>query len=87
MAAAKGEALKGLKTWISKQAQDDSKPSSKASKDEIVPIHGHDTVLYMDASEGPFRCDHCEYFKAPGSCELVAGSIDPAACCSLYEKK
>ena len=44
-------------------------------------------VVYMDGDQGPFRCDHCEYWKNPNSCEIVAGYIDPAGCCNLFEKE
>lgn len=63
-----------------------TKPSSgKHAQDEVVDIGGKKTVLYMDSSEGPFRCDHCEYYVDPRQCQLVDGDIDPAGCCSLYE--
>lgn len=42
-------------------------------------------VVYMDGDQGPFRCDHCEYFSKPNSCQIVEGFIDPAGCCNLYE--
>lgn len=42
-------------------------------------------VVYMDGDKGPFRCDHCEYYKDPNECEIVKGFIDPAGCCNLYE--
>lgn len=42
-------------------------------------------AVYMDGSKGPFRCDHCIHFHAPSSCETVAGPIDPAGCCDLFE--
>jgi hypothetical protein len=79
------DAVAGLRKWISSQKSETS--GKKASKSQIVVINGKDTPLYMGPEEGPFRCDHCEYFHTPSSCELVAGSIDPAACCSLFEKK
>lgn len=43
-------------------------------------------VVYMDSDEGPFRCDHCEYFSKPDKCRLVEGEIDPGGCCNLFEK-
>lgn len=43
------------------------------------------TVVYMGRDKGPFMCAHCEYFRGPGSCTKVKGSIDPEGCCNLYE--
>jgi hypothetical protein len=45
------------------------------------------SVVYMTGDQGPFRCDHCEYFSAPNGCRLVEGNIDPAGCCNLFEKE
>lgn len=39
----------------------------------------------MAAQKGPFRCDHCHEFRAPDGCIKVAGKIEPAACCNLYD--
>jgi hypothetical protein len=25
-------------------------------------------AVYLDGSHGPFRCDHCEYFRDGGAC-------------------
>lgn len=69
-----------------------------SNSDKFLPIHGlqaaepeqHQTskesVVYMDGDQGPFRCDHCEYFIPPNACNLVKGFIDPAGCCNLFEK-
>lgn len=43
-------------------------------------------VVYMTGDQGPFRCDHCEYYVDPGGCKKVEGTIDPAGCCNLFEK-
>ena len=43
------------------------------------------SVVYMRGDEGPFRCDHCEYFGSPSSCRVVSGTIDPKGCCNLYD--
>lgn len=43
--------------------------------------------VYMNGDQGPFRCDHCDFWKAPDGCELVEGQIDPAGCCNSYQKK
>jgi hypothetical protein len=40
---------------------------------------------YMGPESGPFECEHCIHFQAPGSCEIVAGDIDPEGCCNLFE--
>jgi len=42
-------------------------------------------VVYMKGDQGPFRCNHCEYFSAPKSCRIVEGPIDPTGCCNLYQ--
>lgn len=42
-------------------------------------------VAYMGPELGPFKCGHCTYFQSPSQCAKVAGSIDPNACCNLYE--
>lgn len=34
--------------------------------------------------EPNYRCNNCVHFMEPGSCEIVAGPIDPEAVCSLY---
>lgn len=72
------ESLKGL---------NDAKPSGKLPQTYNVKINGKDTPLYMGPEHGPFKCAHCEYFSAPHSCKLVAGSVDAEGCCSLYEPK
>lgn len=46
-----------------------------------------EAVVYMSGRQGPFRCDHCEYFSAPNRCQIVEGDIDPAGCCNLFEKE
>lgn len=78
----KEDAMKGLSSFNVATNRD----GGKHPKDEIVTIGSKKTVLYMSASEGPFRCGHCEYYVTPRACTLVAGDIDPDACCSLYEK-
>lgn len=44
------------------------------------------TAGYMGPEEGPFMCKNCVYFaqKAPNTCHIVAGPIDPEGCCNLY---
>lgn len=49
--------------------------------------------VYQPAKEGPFRCDHCEYYVGPERCrkpEIVAlrqGMVEPGACCDYFEKR
>ena len=50
-----------------------------------LPQDAHD-VVYMNGTQGPFRCDHCDYFIKPNACELVAGKIEGAGCCNKFEK-
>jgi len=70
-----------------KALKETAKPAGKLAQDTKVMIGGKPTVLYMGSESGPFECQNCEYFKAPSSCELVAGNIDPKGCCSLFETK
>ncbi len=55
-----------------------------------MEVSPHD--IYAPASEGPFRCDHCEYFKAPTTCtkpeiiRLRQGKVQAGACCDYFEK-
>ena len=42
---------------------------------------------YKDTPKGDQRCDNCAQFKAPSSCNLVAGDISPAGWCRLWVKK
>jgi hypothetical protein len=44
-------------------------------------------VVYMGREQGPFKCGRCESFAAPNACEKVKGTIDPEACCNLFERK
>lgn len=41
---------------------------------------------YLGPESGPFACKFCKHFEDPNSCGLVAGNIDPDACCNLYEQ-
>ncbi len=58
----------------------------KKSGVEPKNLISQNAVLYMGGELGPFRCDHCEYWKAPASCHIVEGEIDPAGCCNMFEK-
>ena len=44
-------------------------------------------ALYQSTPKGSQQCDNCLQWQAPASCKVVAGSIDPAAWCSLYGPK
>ena len=67
--------LKGLS--VGDSTDDSSTDASKSTPDE---------ANYDGPDQGPFRCDNCEYFISPGSCQKVQGSIDPAGCCNYFEK-
>src|SRR2546427_356627 len=45
------------------------------------------SAMYMGPEKGPFRCGHCVSFRTPHGCVKVSGSIDPSACCNLYQPK
>ena len=74
-------------------------------KSELVQInsaavHGEPGTGYMGPEDGPFRCDHCEYFK-DNSCgneemkklskraKTSEGRVKVAAdgCCIYFEEK
>ncbi len=42
---------------------------------------------YQDHPKGSQQCSSCRFFKAPNSCQLVAGKISPNGWCSFYAKK
>ncbi len=52
-------------------------------------------AAYMGPEDGPFRCDHCDYFTAPDACRHPAvirelggtthARVSPAGCCNHYE--
>ena len=56
-----------------------------------------DHQVYMPSTEGPFRCDHCNYYQAVGQCthpkiiQLLgagadgAAAVDPGGCSDYYE--
>lgn len=79
--------LKGLK---------DAKPETGAVK--ATPAGA--VAAYLPPSEGPFRCDNCEYYPSEGRCrkpeiikELGAipgtklARVEAAGCCNFYDKK
>lgn len=62
-------------------------------------VHGEPGTGYMGPEDGPFRCDHCEYFK-DGTCgneEMLKLSkraksngrvkVDAGGCCIYFEEK
>lgn len=42
-------------------------------------------VNYRAATDMAKSCGDCLHFQPPSGCELVAGNIDPAATCDLFE--
>lgn len=42
---------------------------------------------YQDKPQGSMSCTNCALFKAPSSCTLVDGAIDPNGYCRFYSKK
>ena len=73
--------IDGLKTALDNDSDDTG---------EMMSVPKHD--VYQDADQGPFRCDHCEYFSAPNKCshpeiiKLRRGVVKPASCCDYFEK-
>ncbi len=44
-------------------------------------------VAYQDTPKGTQQCDGCILFQAPGSCQMVDGTISPSGWCKLWAKK
>ncbi|QAY94741.1 high potential iron sulfur protein [Methylovirgula ligni] len=42
---------------------------------------------YQDSPKNGQQCSTCSHFQAPGSCEVVDGTISPSGWCALYTKK
>ncbi|WP_346839011.1 high-potential iron-sulfur protein [Microbulbifer sp. SAOS-129_SWC] len=59
-------------------ATDRASAQSKVSKE---------TVKYQDSPKDGKKCSACQFFVAPGSCQLVEGSISPDGWCSLFAPK
>jgi len=59
--------------------EEESQPDLGSEKIE------QEIAVYMGPEKGPFRCDNCERFKAPRSCSIVEGDIDPKGCCNLFD--
>lgn len=53
-----------------------------------VPKH----EIFQKASQGPFKCSNCEYYK-PNECtnkfiiKLRGSTVAPDDCCDLFEKR
>jgi len=45
------------------------------------------SVSYQGTPKGKARCDNCNQWQPPASCEGVAGVISPAGWCTLYAPK
>lgn len=67
------------------------KNAMPASAGPIGDSSGADHQVYQGPENGPFRCDNCSYFSAPGSCsqpdivQLQQGVVDPGGCCDYFE--
>jgi len=56
------------------------------------PPSGSAATGYATPDLGPFECENCIYFQAPGTCSNpqvvsdpeVQGQVDPEACCNLF---
>ncbi len=45
------------------------------------------TAKYQDHPNKGQQCSACQYFHAPHTCQLVAGTISPNGWCSFFAKK
>ena len=63
---------------------DDIQPTSKGKYD----IDKVDPTIagYLGPEDGPFQCARCIHFDGQGSCNVVAGPIDPEGCCNLFQR-
>jgi hypothetical protein len=41
---------------------------------------------YQDSPKNGKKCGDCKFFKAPHSCSVVDGNIDPEGWCLLWQK-
>lgn len=39
---------------------------------------------YKGPEQGPFACSNCIHFREDGSCEIIAGPVDPEGVCNLF---
>lgn len=61
---------------------------------ESSPMDGSGSAAtgYASPDEGPFECDNCQFFQAPGTCNHpevqndpeVNGEVDPEGCCNKF---
>ena len=56
---------------------DETSPEGSMGGGQVDP----EVARYMEPN---YRCNNCVHFMEPGSCEIVAGPIDPEAVCSLH---
>ncbi len=45
------------------------------------------TVKYQDTPKGEQRCENCELFEAPSTCQTVDGTVTAQGWCIVYRKK
>ena len=70
-----------------KQEEAVSKPGMlKLPKYDIEKVDP-EVSRYKGPEEGPFQCQHCEFFEGENSCHLVSGPIDPEGVCNLFTTK
>jgi hypothetical protein len=70
-------------TPMAPMAQDTSMPPDD-SMDQSMMQGGNVDPQVARYLPPDCRCQGCIHFIDPGSCEIVAGPIDPQAVCSLY---
>lgn len=58
--------------------------SPKSRKYDVQMVRP-DTAGYLGPEQGPFECQNCVHWEAPGSCAVVSGPIDPKGVCCLFE--
>ncbi len=54
---------------------------------DTVKAQPDDAVNYRYAQDPARSCGLCQHFRAPGSCELVAGVIRSVDTCNLFEAR
>lgn len=62
----------------------------------MVRTPANTPAAYQPPSEGPFSCDHCEYYRDPGQCRkpqviqelggTSMASVQAKGCCNFYER-
>jgi hypothetical protein len=58
--------------------------SHRASAEGSIP---QATAAYQDKPSNGLKCSACTHFRAPASCQLVAGKISPDGWCKLFAAK